>query len=116
MIQFPTPTPGSTPPRRPRSSASASPARPLRSGAAIPSEAELLSPAQAACVLGISERHLRELAQRGAVPVLRLGRSPRIPRVWIEAEIERTMREWRERQGAEARGASVVRRGRKRRS
>lgn len=114
MIQFPTPTPGSTPPRRLGSGAPAGPARPLRSGATIPAEAELLAPAQAATMLGISERHLRELAARGDVPVLRLGRSPRIPRAWIDGEIERTMAEWRERQTAGVAGP-VVRRGRKRR-
>lgn len=91
---------------------------PVRSGAAIPADAELLRPAQAATVLGISERHLRELATAGQVPVLKLGRSVRIPRAWVDGEIARTIDEWRARRAS---GAGVLRiekrrRGRRRAS
>jgi excisionase family DNA binding protein len=53
----------------------------------MPTQAEtpyLLTPEQAARALAISERHLRNLQERGAVTAVRLGRAVRYHRDEVE--------------------------------
>ena len=49
---------------------------------------------EAAEMLGISRSHLYQLIQSGKLPVVRLGASVRIPRVWLERYIEERVEEW----------------------
>jgi excisionase family DNA binding protein len=55
-------------------------------------ERELLRAEEAGIVLGISRSKVFEMLRRGELPVVRLGRSVRIPRkplaAWIEARTE----------------------------
>jgi excisionase family DNA binding protein len=54
----------------------------------------LLSVPEAAEMLGISRSHLYQLIQLGKLPVVRLGASVRIPRVWLERYIEDSVQAW----------------------
>ncbi len=49
---------------------------------------------EAAEMLGISRSHLYQLIQSGKLPVVRLGTSVRIPRVWLERYIEESVQAW----------------------
>lgn len=52
-------------------------------------EALTYSVAEAARLLGVSERHLRNLIGRGELPVLRLGQRTMIPKVVVARLVER---------------------------
>lgn len=54
----------------------------------------LLRVGEAADLCGISKSHLYALLQTGAVPVIRIGRSARIPRAWLEAWIVAQVDAW----------------------
>ena len=49
---------------------------------------------EAAEMLGISRSHLYQLIQSDKLPVVRLGASVRIPRVWLERYIEDSVQAW----------------------
>lgn len=51
----------------------------------------LLSAADAARALGISERHLYDLLDEGALPEVRLGRRRLVPRRALDLLVERAM-------------------------
>lgn len=46
---------------------------------------QVLTVAEAAAALQVSERHARDLVHRGQIPALRWGRTIRIPRVQFDA-------------------------------
>jgi len=54
---------------------------------------ELLSRAEAAKLLGVTDRHIDRLAKREGLPVVRMGRRVLIPRCelekWLRARIEK---------------------------
>ncbi|PZN12001.1 MAG: DNA-binding protein [Bacillota bacterium] len=57
---------------------------------------ELLTVAQAAALCNLSRSHVYQLVQRGEWPALRIGRTLRIPRRWVETWIDRAIAEWEE--------------------
>jgi excisionase family DNA binding protein len=61
-------------------------------GEVVATERELLRAEEAAVVLGIGRSKVFEMLRAGELPVIRLGRSVRIPRqalaVWIEERTE----------------------------
>lgn len=54
----------------------------------------LLRVREAAELLGVSRSHLYELIQAGRVPVVRLGASVRVPRVWLERLVAAEIEQW----------------------
>lgn len=64
-------------------------------------EALLLRVSEAASLMGMSRSHLYQAIDRGEIPVIRLGRSARIPRAWLETWIGGQVATWENaRQGA----------------
>src|SRR5690606_15951135 len=62
-----------------------------REGGPVSDEPLLLSAADAARALGISERHLYDLLDEGALPEVRLGRRRLVPRRALDLLVERAM-------------------------
>lgn len=54
----------------------------------------LLTVTEAAEMCGWSRSHLYNAVQRGELPVVRLGRTVRIPRAWLERWIEKQVSRW----------------------
>lgn len=54
----------------------------------------LLTVEDVAEMLGMSRAHIFNLINRGALPSVRMGRTLRIPRAWIEQHIADTVRSW----------------------
>lgn len=54
----------------------------------------LLRVQEAAEMCGVSRSHFYGLLQRGEVPSVHLGRSCRIPRLWIESYIAGEVAKW----------------------
>jgi excisionase family DNA binding protein len=50
-------------------------------------QADLLRPLDAAAVLNISRSKLYEEINRGRIPVVKVGNLMRIPRAWIERQV-----------------------------
>ena len=59
-------------------------------------DAELLTVAQAAALCNLSRSHVYQLVQRGEWPAVRIGRTLRIPRRWLELWIARQVEAWEE--------------------
>ena len=58
--------------------------------------AELLTVAQAAALCNLSRSHVYHLVQRGEWPAVRIGRTLRVPRRWLELWIARQIETWEE--------------------
>jgi len=56
--------------------------------------AELLTVAQAAALCNLSRSHVYQLVQRGEWPAIRIGRTLRIPRRWLDLWIARHVEAW----------------------
>jgi excisionase family DNA binding protein len=54
----------------------------------------LLTVDQAAEALNCGRAHIYNLAKRGEVPVVKLGRAIRVPRAWIEEKVAQATRDW----------------------
>lgn len=54
----------------------------------------LLRISEAAEVLGISRSHLYAAIQRGDVPVIRIGRTARIPAAWLNRWVNEQVAAW----------------------
>jgi len=54
----------------------------------------LLTMSEAAALMGCSRAHLYNLINKGEIPVVRLGRSVRIPRKWLEQWVDRLVSDW----------------------
>jgi excisionase family DNA binding protein len=54
----------------------------------------LYTVAEAAETLGISRSHMYAALNRGELPVVRLGRTARVPRLWLERWIAEQTERW----------------------
>ena len=46
----------------------------------------MLRPAEVAALLALSRSEVYRLIERGAIPAVRIGRSVRVPRRWVEEQ------------------------------
>lgn len=46
----------------------------------------MLRPAEVAALLALSPNSVYRLIERGEIPSVRIGRSVRVPRTWVEAQ------------------------------
>lgn len=54
----------------------------------------LLTVSEAAEMCGYSRSFLYNLIDRGEIPVVRVGRSTRIPKMWLEKWVEKKVADW----------------------
>lgn len=60
------------------------------------SEKLLLRVDEAAALCGLSRAFMYKIINRGEVPVIRIGRTTRIPRVWLENWIASQVDKWQQ--------------------
>jgi excisionase family DNA binding protein len=65
-------------------------------------EAKFLSVAQAASIVGLSQKTIRNLMERGEIPYVRIGNSIRIPLRWRDELLRATKGEHASEGSAEA--------------
>lgn len=68
----------------------------------VPEKRLLLSVTEAAELCGYSRSFLYEQITRGALPVIRLGRTCRIPAAWLEKWVAEHVAAWERARGGEA--------------
>lgn len=61
----------------------------------------LLRVSEAAESLGMSRSHLYGLIQKGLVPTIRLGRTTRIPALWLKRWVENQVSDWEKARGTQ---------------
>lgn len=61
----------------------------------------LLRVSEAAEICGYSRAFLYNLIDRGEIPVVRVGRSTRIPKVWLEKWVEKKVADWEKAHGSQ---------------
>lgn len=57
-------------------------------------EKTLLTVTETAKILGMSRGHIFNLVNRGFFPTVRMGRTLRIPRAWLDQHIADAVRDW----------------------
>lgn len=58
----------------------------------------LLTVDQAAEALNCGRAHIYNLAKRGEIPIVRLGRALRVPKEWVEQRVAQATRDWETRE------------------
>lgn len=65
-------------------------------------EALLLTSDEVSDLCGWSRTHVHKAIQMGELPCIRIGRSVRVPRAWLEKWIEQEVKRWEEAHGKES--------------